>query len=231
MSVTEGPTRFPLPPSNNPIVPCGQRKPAADDLLTVVSAAFGISADYAPRDLVRLDKYLAATVVYGDQLRVRFLIVDPLVKMIKAMQAQGLRPRVLSGYRSYTSQAAARQKALDQYPDRADLVSALPGHSEHQLGLAIDFGSPELAAIVGDPGIEFHSDFDETSEGYWLDAHAHEYGFSLSYPLGAYNWTGFAYEPWHYRYVGVELAAYLRDTGQSLTQFVMQARPVLPCIP
>ncbi len=224
-------TSYPLPPSNDPIVPCSRRKPAADDLLVVVSAAFGISADYAPRDLVSLDKYLPATVVYGGQLRVRFLIVDPLVKMVKAMQAAGLRPWVLSGYRSYYAQAAARQRAMDQYPDRADLVSAVPGHSEHQLGLAIDFGSPELAAIVGDPSIEFHSDFDETSEGFWLAAHAHEYGFSLSYPLGAYDWTGFAYEPWHYRYVGAELATYLYDTSQSLAQFVLQARPVLPCMP
>jgi len=162
---------------------------------------------------------------------VRLLIAEPLGQMIKAMQVAGLQPRVLSGYRSYYAQVAARQTAQQQFPERVNFISALPGHSEHQLGLAVDFGSPELADIVGDPSILFHSDFAETSEGQWLAEHAHEYGFSLSYPLEAYTWTGIDYEPWHYRYVGIELATYLYATGGFLTQFVLQNRPGLPCIP
>jgi len=225
------PTLFPLPTSNAPIVSCSQRKPAPDDLFVVITNTYGVDADYVPRGLVNLNKYLPGDVVYGDALRVRLLIVDPLVQMIKSMQATGLHPLILSGYRSYYAQSAARQTALQQYPNRADLVSALPGHSEHQLGLAVDFGSPELADIVGDPVILFHSDFAQTSEGQWLADHAHEYGFSLSYPLEAYTWTGIDYEPWHYRYVGIELATYLHATGGFLTEFVLQNQPDLPCIP
>ena len=156
-------TPFPLPTAG-PIISCSERKPAPDDLYVIVTAAFGLSEHYVPPDLVRLDKYLPYTVVYSEQVKVRLLAVESLVRMIKAMQAAGLRPIVRSGYRGYYDQAAVRAKWEQQYPDRAGYVSALPGHSEHQLGLAVDFSSPELAGIVGDPTIEFHTDFDKTHE-------------------------------------------------------------------
>jgi D-alanyl-D-alanine carboxypeptidase len=223
-------TAFPLPTAG-PIVSCPERKPARDDLYVIVTAGFGLNKDYVPPDLVRLDKYLPYTVVYSDQVKVRLPVVGSLVKMIKAMQAEGLKPIVRSGYRSYYDQAAVRAKWEQQYPDRADYVSALPGHSEHQLGLAVDFSSPELAGIVGDPTIEFHTDFDLTHESLWLAEHAYEYGFTMSYPVDALTWTGLVYEPWHYRYVGVDMATYLHATDQFLTQYLMQARAALPCLP
>lgn len=222
---------FPLPTANSLMVSCSQRKPAADDLLTVVTSTYGLSSTYAPRDLVRLNKYLSDSVVCVDTLQARVVMAKPLARMINAMKADGLHPIIRSAYRSYAAQAAARQKWEQQDADRAVLISALPGHSEHQLGLALDFGSPELAAIVGDATIEFHTDFDQTSEGIWLVNHAREYGFSMSYPLYAYALTGLAYEPWHYRYVGIELATYLHDADQFLTKFLLKARAVAPCAP
>lgn len=222
---------FPLPTANLLLDLCSERKPADDDLLVVVTSQYGISPRYIPRDLVRLDKYLPYSVVYADTVMVRTVMVKPLVEMIKVMKAAGLHPVVRSAYRSYAQQVAAHQKWEQQQADRANIISAQPGHSEHQLGLALDFGSPELAEIVGDPTVEFHTDFDQTSEGIWLAAHAHEYGFSMSYPLFAYRTTGLAYEPWHYRYVGVDLATYLWDTDQFLSKFLLEARPVVPCVP
>jgi zinc D-Ala-D-Ala carboxypeptidase len=227
---TPSPTAFPLPTAG-PIVSCAERKPAPDDLLPVVTNGFGLSQKFVPKDLVRLDKYLSYTVVYSPEIKIRLVAVEPLVKMIKAMQAAGLKPIIRSGYRGYYDQVASHTNWEQQNPARAGYVSAQPGHSEHQLGLALDFGSPELAAIVGDPAVQFHSDFDKTHEGQWLAEHAHEYGFSMSYPSDAYDWTGLIYEPWHFRYVGVELATYLYATGQYLTKFMMQAHPVLPCMP
>ncbi len=224
-------TPFPLPDTDPNIVACAERKPAVDDLYVVVTNGFGLSPDYVPADLVRLDKYLPYTVVYSEQVKVRQIAVDGLVKMIKSMQAAGLKPVVRSGYRGYYDQAAAYAKWEQQNPGRVGYISALPGHSEHQLGLAVDFSSPELAGIVGDPTIEYHSDFDRTSEGIWLAEHAQEYGFALSYPPDAHVWTGLIYEPWHYRYVGVDMATYLYASSQFLTQFLMQARPGLPCMP
>lgn len=222
---------FPLPVSSAPPQACAQRKPASDDLLIVVTDAFGLSPDYTPRDLVRLDSYFSARVVYSETVRARSLLVGPLQEMVRAMQAAGLHPLILSGYRSYAQQLAAHQKWQQQNPGRAEVVSALPGHSEHQLGLALDFGSPELGDIIGDSEVVFHTDFDKTHEGEWLAAHAHEYGFTLSFPPEAFTWTGAAYEPWHFRYVGVELATYLHDSNQFLAKFLLQARPGLPCVP
>jgi D-alanyl-D-alanine carboxypeptidase len=148
--------------------------------------------------------------------------------MIADMQRDGLSPEIISGYRSYSAQAIAWRKWLEREPDRASIISVPPGHSEHQLGTTIDFGSPELAAIVGDEDVEFHTYFYKTREGEWLETHAHEYGFTLSYPLEAFEITGFYYEPWHYRYIGVELASELKTMGISLTQYLLDIYPP-PC--
>jgi D-alanyl-D-alanine carboxypeptidase len=224
-------TPFPLPTADPRVSSCNQRLPAADDLLVVITDAFGISPEFIPKGLVRLDRYLPYQSVYSPQVRVRQLMVDPLVKMIKDMRAAGLKPVVRSGYRGYYDQVATYERWKKEKPGSAGLISAIPGHSEHQLGLAVDFYSPELPELVDDPTTVFSSVFDETSEGQWLAANAHRYGFSLSYPREAEVWTGLTYEPWHYRYVGVELATYLHDSGQFLTQFLMESRPVLPCVP
>ena len=69
-----------------------------------------------------------------------------------------------------------------------------------------------------------------TSEGEWLLEHAHEYGFTLSYPREAFEATGFYYEPWHYRYVGVETATELHETGISFTEYLLAQNPQ-PCVP
>jgi D-alanyl-D-alanine carboxypeptidase len=148
--------------------------------------------------------------------------------MIADMQREGLAPEIISGYRSYSAQALAWRKWLESEPDRAAIISVSPGHSEHQLGTAIDFGSPELTAIVGGDDVEFHTYFYKTREGEWLEKHAHEYGFTLSYPLEAFEITGFYYEPWHYRYIGVDLAGELKTKGTSLTQHLLEIYPP-PC--
>ena len=160
----------------------------------------------------------------------RRIVINPLVDMITDMQAAGLQPVVISGYRSYSAQAIARQKWLEKEPERANILSAPAGFSEHQLGTVVDFGSPELVEIVGQEDIEFHTWFYKTSEGQWLLENAHKYGFTLSYPFEAFDITGFFYEPWHYRYVGVDMATHLHEAGISLTQHQLESEPP-PCIP
>jgi D-alanyl-D-alanine carboxypeptidase len=150
--------------------------------------------------------------------------------MINDMQADGLAPVIISGYRSYHAQSVAWAKWQQEHPDRAAIISAPPGHSEHQLGTTVDFGSPELATLVGDDAIEFHTNFYLTSEGEWLAQHAHEYGFVLSYPRETFELTGMYYEPWHYRYVGQELATMLYEQGISLINYLIDNEPP-PCIP
>lgn len=216
-------------PTPNRNIPCSQRMPI-DDLLTIVTLTYGLSRDYEPQGLVELSGYLANDVTLGYPTQLRRVAVGPLVDMITAMQAEGLRPTIISGYRSYSAQAIARQKWIEKEPDRVNILSAPPGFSEHQLGTVVDFGSPELPEIVGQEDIEFHTWFYKTSEGMWLLENAHKYGFTLSYPFEAFEITGFFYEPWHYRYVGVDTATHLYEEGISLTEHQLATEPA-PCIP
>ena len=215
--------------TTTPIGPCDRRL-ATDDLHTLVSHEFGLSRDYKPADLVPLSDYLPLHITQGYPTEIRQVIVEPLVQMIEDMVADGLAPIIMSGYRSYAAQVIAQDKWRNLYPDRAAIVSAPPGHSEHQLGTTIDFGSPELPAIVGQADIEFHTYFYKTSEGQWLAEYAHEYGFTLSYPREAFELTGLYYEPWHFRYIGQELATELKERGLSFIEYSLESE-LPPCIP
>lgn len=217
-------------PSATPTPSGCERRIFTDDLFTIVTLTYGLSRDYQPADLVNLSDYFPVTITLGYPTQVRQVIVEPLVQMITAMQANGLAPFIISGYRSYSAQAIAYQKWQTTYPDSASIVSAPPGHSEHQLGTTVDFGSPELEEVVGQEGIEFHTYFYQTSEGQWLLEHAQEYGFTLSFPREAFELTGFYYEPWHYRYVGVEMATQLKAMGMSFIEYQLINSPA-PCIP
>ena len=128
-------------------------------------------------------------------------------------------------------QAVAHQRWVVEDPANANQISALPGHSEHQLGTVVDFGSPEMPALTGNNTEKLSPLFAQTSEGRWLSEHAFEYGFSMSSPQGAESLTGLAYEPWHYRYIGVELASYLHASGYFLDEYLLKVRPVMPCLP
>ena len=96
-------------------------------------------------------------------------------------------------------------------------MSARPGHSEHQLGTALDFRSAD------DPTPPWQlDDFADTAAGGWLHDHAWEYGFVLSYPKGASAETCYAYEPWHYRYVGRDIAAAIHASGQTPRRYLWE---------
>ena len=231
-SATSAPTLFPLPALDPQatLAPCEQRRPAADNLLAEVSDNYGLDPNYVPGDLVKLGNYLPGRVTLPDML-LRQPAAQALGKMVKAMLADGLAPTVLSSYRSYFDQAVAHNRWLVEDPANANEISALPGHSEHQLGTVVDFGSPEIPALTGSTTDPFSPLFDQTTEGRWLAMHAFEYGFSMSSPPGAQLLTGLAYEPWHYRYVGVEMATYLHASGLYLDQYLFKVRPVMPCLP
>lgn len=212
-----------------PPVKCNERLPGSD-LLAVVTKDYGLSKESVPNDLVALAGHVPYSVTLGYPSEVRQVMLQPLVEMINDMLAEGLHPQVLSGYRSYAAQAISWNKWNNLYPERAAIISAQPGHSEHQLGTVIDFGSPELPGLVGQPGIQFHTYFYKTSEGAWLAENAHKYGFSLSFTEEAFDITGFYYEPWHFRYVGKIIAAQLREQRLTLTEYQL-ANEAPPCTP
>jgi zinc D-Ala-D-Ala carboxypeptidase len=227
---SHSPTFFPLLKSEEPVSTCDDRHPADNDLFAIVTASFGLAPDYIPGDLVRLANYLPGIVSLPDNL-MRREAAEALAGMVGDMRVEGLAPTVLSSYRSFVEQDVAHRLSEVEDPANASQVSAIPGHSEHQLGTVVDFGSPELLRLTGDPGVKFSPLFGQTSEGKWLKIHAHEYGFTLTNPPEAQPWTGLSYEPWHYRYVGIALATYLYQSGYFLTEYLFQVRPGLPCIP
>ena len=217
-----------IPTPTAPSVNCLERIPG-DGLLTLVTREFGLSRDYVPKDLVPLSDYFSNNVTLGYPTEVRAVIVEPLQQIIEAMQSDGLSPQIISGFRSYSAQSLALQKRLEQYTDWARYLSAPPGHSEHQLGTTVDFGSPELKYMIGDENIQFHPAFAQTGEGQWLANHAPEYGFTMSYPADAFERTAFYHEPWHYRYVGPELALTLAADNLTISEYLQQERPQ-PCL-
>lgn len=211
------------------LVNCSRRMPHDEDLLTLVTRDFGLSRDYEPGDLVPLGDYFPNSVTLGYPTEVRAAIITPLQEIMQVMQDEGFAPQIVSGYRSYSAQTLARQKWVEQYPDWAHNLSAPPGHSEHQLGTTVDFGSPELEIMLGEEYVQFHPAFAQTSEGQWLAEHAPEYGFTMSYPADAFERTTFYYEPWHFRYVGTELATILAKENLTISEFLEWEQPA-PCL-
>ena len=125
------------------------------------------------------------------------------LKICLQQQKEGLELTAVSGYRSYK-----RQKSLhDTYVRRqgkaeADSVSAIPGTSEHQTGLAMDISSKSAK-------FQLEPIFGETAEGKWVAKHAHEFGFVIRYLEDKTETTEYSYEPWHLRYVGNPYATYI----------------------
>lgn len=128
-------------------------------------------------------------------------------KMQSAASAEGLYLFVKSGYRSFYDQRYIYNGyAESDGAAAADRYSARAGHSEHQSGMAIDVNSTA-------------SSFADTPEGVWLKNNCHKYGFIIRYPDGKEHITGYMYEPWHVRYVGVDLAGAVTDSGLCLEEY------------
>jgi D-alanyl-D-alanine carboxypeptidase len=185
---------------------------ASDEVLTVLDRSYALPASYVPQDLVPV-----AEAGIGGSLgskMVRAPIIEDLAALYAASLDAGLALIIESGYRSYANQAAT----FDDWASRLGHAEALrrsarPGHSEHQLGTAIDVTSPGWVGRFGDWGRE-------TAEGAWLAEHAWEFGFVLSYPSGTQDATCFGYEPWHYRWIGRTAATEHRASGLALRQFL-----------
>ena len=147
-----------------------------------------------------------------DERSLRAVLMPDLERLVAAARATGVTLRVGSGYRSYATQASLFAGYVRRHGEAAaSRFSSRPGHSEHQSGLAVDFAGADQTCWVDDC-------FERTAAGKWLAAHAHEYGFILRYPKGKEKITGYQYEPWHFRYVGRELAGALQQSGLTMEE-------------
>ena len=186
--------------------------PTEDPALVVLDRSYALAADEAPSDLVAASA-AGLQGISGTRL-VREVIVEDLSAMAAAWDAAGLTIEIESAYRSYDDQAATFDDWVARIGEEAARArTARPGHSEHQLGTALDVVSPGWSGRFGDWATE-------SAEGAWMAAHAWEYGFAMSYPTDAQDATCFGYEPWHYRWIGRQPTAAHRASALPLRIFL-----------
>ena len=149
-------------------------------------------------------------------------IIEPLTKMFKDAAEDGITLIVMSPYRDIALQEKLFERKMQRYIasgysymdayKEASAVVTVPGTSEHQLGLALD--------IVCDYYTDLSAGFGDTEAGKWLRDNSYKYGFILRYPKEKEDITGIIYEPWHFRYVGVEAATIIHDKNICLEEFI-----------
>jgi D-alanyl-D-alanine carboxypeptidase len=183
---------------------------SCDDLSVLVDRSHTLPPDYAPGDLVPLQDYGVPTL--GSEV-LRREAAEHLGRLVEDAAVDGEELVIASGYRSYEEQKLSHVRLMSVFGAGAAMMSATPGHSQHQLGTAVDFTNAAAAYEVW--GL-----FAQTSAHWWLEQHAWEYGFVLAYPEGKEDQTGYEWEPWHYRFVGVEDAKRLQESDLSLQVFL-----------
>ena len=179
-----------------------------EEISTLVNKNYRLPQDYTPNDLA----LISPTFSKGEKY-LRKEAKQAFEKLGADASEKGYTIRLSSGFRSYEY-----QKILYTYyvnhngKEYADLCSARPGHSEHQTGLSFD--------VEG--SLYDYNRFEETKEFLWIKENAHRYGFILRYPKGKEKITGFKYEPWHYRYVGKEIAGIIKENNLTLEEYLSQ---------
>ena len=164
-----------------------------------------LTSDYIPNDLELINlKYACKNKYLRKEARLAF------EEMAKVAKKDGYNIVAVSTFRPYEYQ----EKLYNDYVSKkgknyADLASARPGHSEHQTGLAID---------VSDLSLDYDN-FESTREFTWMINNSYKYGFILRYPKAKFDITGFKYEPWHYRYVGLDIAKIIYEKNITLEEY------------
>ena len=178
--------------------------------ITQVDWILTLGPRYRPKDLVSVSR---ANVAGGGLIRE--VAIDDLRAMADTARENGTPIKVLSPFRGYKQQVELfydyAGRDLSNF-DEAVTFSARPGHSEHQTGLTIDFGS------IGDTRLT--SNWEVTPAGGWMAKNAWKYGWLMSYPDGEMDKVCYRYEPWHYRYVGRELAKEIHDADTTIREYL-----------
>lgn len=168
------------------------------------------------------DGYVPELANIDDAHQVDARVLEPLQNMLKAASDEGYSLYVCSAYRSVDRQKELFNESMIDYVNQGmtyyeaaiEMAKSIawPGESEHATGLAMDIVSSDYAGLDEKQG--------ETDDQKWLMEHCYEYGFILRYPKDKSEDTGIIYEPWHYRYVGVEAALAIRDQGVTLEEYL-----------
>ncbi|MDD4565623.1 MAG: M15 family metallopeptidase [Eubacteriales bacterium] len=190
------------------------KEAAEKGLLILVNKENSVPPDYKPDDLKAI-KYFAPDRSEASRY-MRAEAAEAFHQMVDKAAEAGVEIKMTTAYRSYHFQ----KNLYDNYVARkgqaeADTFSAKPGQSEHQTGLAVDVSSPSV-------GYQLSNDYGDKVEGKWLAENAYRFGFILRFPKGKEHITGFQYEPWHLRYVGLTAAKEIYEQGLSLEEYLQQ---------
>ena len=164
-----------------------------------------LNADYEPKDLEEVNTYYAR-----NGMKLVKEAKEQYEAMAKAAENANLKLVISSSYRSYQYQENLYNNYVIQDGEEiANTYSAKPGFSEHQTGLAIDLSNGKTS----------YTDFENTKEFKWMQENAYKYGFILRFPEDKVNVTGYQYEPWHYRYLGIKIASYIHENKISYEEY------------
>ncbi|MDO5298739.1 MAG: M15 family metallopeptidase [Clostridia bacterium] len=171
-----------------------------------------LDKDYVPEDLVKL----TCRKISSDPIQMRETAANALSVMFDAAKEDGITLYAHSGYRSYQTQNTMYYNRLKSNNGVDDGIVQYPGASDHQTGLGID--------VINKAGIgkKFTNAFAETKEGQWVAEHCWDYGFVIRYQADKEEITQIKQESWHLRYVGVQIAQYMRDKNLCLEEFTQE---------
>jgi len=183
-----------------------------NNILVLVNKKHCLSPDYVPPDLTRPD----INFTFSEDLPKKLMrkeAAEALTRLFEQASSKGITLLGVSGYRSYQTQKEIfENKARLQGEAQANRTSARPGQSEHQTGLAMDITCPSVYNLS--------TSFGSTPEGKWVAQNAADFGFIIRYQKGKEGITGYIYEPWHLRYVGIGAARYIYQNGITLEEYL-----------
>jgi D-alanyl-D-alanine carboxypeptidase len=184
-----------------------------DDILVLVNKNRNLPPDYVPSDLV-IPNVRFPFEDFDEKKQMRKEAAEALEELFNGAEEEGIYLFAISGYRSYN-----RQKYLfdiraerDGF-EKANKLTAYPGQSEHQTGLAMDVSCQSV-------GFDLTQKFGQTVEGIWLKENAYRFGFIIRYQEDTVDITGYSYEPWHIRYVGKEVAEEIYEKNITLEEYL-----------
>lgn len=192
----------------------GDRTAMADpeSVAVLINKQFALPDEYEPKDLV----YPDVRFTFKDKIEKRMMrkeAASALKELFAGAEKDGVYLAGVSAYRSHSTQTALFNRYVEKDGEEvAKTYSAVPGHSEHETGLAIDVSGSDGKCAA-------ESCFGDTKEAAWLADHVTEYGFIIRYPEGKEEITGYKYEPWHLRYVGKEIAADIGERNITLEEY------------
>ena len=179
---------------NRPFYTLTKKANNPNSLTVLVNKYNYLEENFVPDNLVDTTEYAKAT------LKLKEDAYKAFIDMAKAIEKENMHIRIVSAYRGYDYQKNLYNNYLKYEPiEKVDTYSARAGYSEHQTGLAIDIDNTKIN----------YNKFHLTNEFSWMKKNAYKYGFILRYPLSKEKITGYKYEPWHYRYIGKEIAEYI----------------------